>query len=266
MDEQTRENLDEVLARLPIRTQAWVELDAELPRDGPELQRFIGETAREPINAYDECLIVSSLYDIFVLAKAAPTLTAAQWRDERVADHLKYVFFDGAVLLRTVSTLCEKYHIPSAGLSKLAAKWRAHWREHSDPKQALITLYESIDRQEVQDIFAETTARLLRLRDPESIKIQQGLAAGLPPASGVKESVERESGREVRRRDRAPAAKGWIYLSDAVEKYDVPRATLQDFVSHFPSDHRVKDADSGQVRVIEAELRKALKNKGRLKA
>lgn len=67
----------------------------------------------------------------------------------------------------------------------------------------------------------------------------------------------------TRKRTRAAAPEGWIYLNDATERYDVRRTTLQDWTAGWCNDRKRKDEGSGTMMVLESSLRALLKKKGR---
>jgi hypothetical protein len=265
MDAAGRAHFEEVLVRIERRTSDWERFAAELPPAGPELQKFIGMAAPRAVDAFHETLIVEWLYDVFALAYAAPDLTAAQWKDERIVRYLRYAFLDGLVLLRSASILCEQGGIPSTRLTQIAARWGRHWRECKEPRTALIKLEKSIGHEELLAAFAETTARLLRLREPESKAIQERLIAGLPPSLNTEQDSEPKPGRPVRRRDREPAPDGWIYLVEAEEKYPVSGSSLHEWTAGWPSEDRKKHPENGQVLVVESKLLELLRKKGKLK-
>ena len=89
--------------------------------------------------------------------------------------------------------------------------------------------------------------------------------ARLLRAKGESPSPQEQS-LTKRRRVRAQAPPGWIYVNDAAKKYSIPSSTLQDWVRTKACTWSKKDEDSGQVRVTEAELIELLEAKGRLPA
>lgn len=71
-------------------------------------------------------------------------------------------------------------------------------------------------------------------------------------------------GSDRGRRARAPAPVGWIYLDDAMEKYELKRTTAHHYAGKLPATDSVLDDDSKQRRVREEALRGLLTRMGRL--
>jgi hypothetical protein len=84
------------------------------------------------------------------------------------------------------------------------------------------------------------------------------------PETSERSSQGASSPAERRRRHRRPAEPGWIYLTDAATKYDLPGSTAHDFANQLVSSDRQTDEESKQVLVRESSLRALLERKGRL--
>lgn len=189
MDERGRELFNEALPRFAQRAAEWELIEPQIPKSGAELQAFIGLAAPQARDAFGVHLIAEKLYDLIFLGFAAPHLTAEDWANDGIVRYLRFARLDGAILLRAMSNICEKHDIPSTALTQLAFRWGTHWREHSDPKDALISFEKSFEHEQLIKDLAESTARVLRRTEPDAIAIQLGYAKDAASATDVEEPV-----------------------------------------------------------------------------
>jgi hypothetical protein len=238
---------------------------------------FIADFAPETTNAVGVHWIVRFFYDAFVFGELAPLLTEAQWAHKTTTEYLPIAQADVLLLARAISIECEDRNVSSAPIAQIVRRWRAHWRTFPAARQAFQNFTKKFNIEQLIDDTAESVQRLLRITEPEVRALVRGEGRKLPvdpkSSSGV-EKVAATEGAEsppppIRRRARAPAPAGWIYLIDAMQRYKLRRTTAFLYAGELSKANAadsVLDADSKQRRVREEVLRALLIRKGQLKA
>jgi hypothetical protein len=210
--------------------------------------------------------LIQLLHDTIVFCGFGKDLTQSQLDYPPTQRFLPYLQIEVACLLRALSRDCEARGIDSSPLTKMAMKWSALWREHPEPRKALIAFNGHFDN-DVIDSLVSTTARLRpKIRAEHDAYITWmslfDETEDNRTKSTAKDHASAPRTRAQRRRRRAAAPPGWIYANDASVKYDISSSTVHAYASQLKDTEHVKDPDNGQVRVQEQALRDLLKRKG----
>lgn len=239
-------------------------------------QEFIADQAGDLRTASDIHEAADHFNSALVLGALAPMLTEGQWKSEPTCKYLKIAFADTLLLGRALSIACEKRGVSSAPIARLMGQWVTHWRKHRNPRSAFLHLGRAFDVNELIAGVAESLQRILRITEPElraPVRGKTSNASEEPKPSsevdlGAASEVSGSSPPTRRRRARAPAPVGWIYLQDAMPKYRLRQSTAFLYAGELSTANAgdsVLDADSKQRRVREEPLRDLLRRKGRLR-
>lgn len=280
---QPTSDLDSSTVQLPDRMWRTVEFRA-LEWEALEKDGAIGNGALDHV--LKECQIVFTgvegihdvagmFYDIFLLAENSRRFTDADWSNPWLRRYLKFMRYDFAVLLRSLSNACESFGISSEPLAAMALTWVGHTRMNPDPKEALLKFFDAFEPEVTVQRINATAQRLLRKTETTLIAnqinsggrkqyvVQNGTLREVVPPPASKKSQPSKVADATKRRRKLTPPKDFIYLRDAHDRTGVPLQTLHKLASDPKHKlERKKDEEANEVRVRESVLFDLLKKKG----
>lgn len=172
-DPRILKQIDKQLAVIRERAAAWREMASQHPIEHLEVDEFFQLAALQIRNEAGVHYVADHLYRALLIADIGPFFSTDQWNDPDVQFYLRHLRLEFSSAIRALSIECEKYGIPSEGLSILGTAIHAHMRKTPDPKKAVLNLHKAVTPDQIVAHLTGSVGRLLRRTEPAAIFIQR---------------------------------------------------------------------------------------------